>query len=174
MIWLKILARLITTLNEGATPRQIAGGLVLGFALGLMPGWPPQVWLVLVLVLILKVNLGMTLTGALLAAALAWIFDPLLDGLGAWVLQMDALQGLFTALYNSPPVALTRFNNTVMMGAFLLAVAGGMVMFPLLVRGVKVYRERFLAAFAQFRIVKFAKGSRFFGWYRKLQELGLV
>lgn len=174
MIWLRILARLLNTLKEGATPAQIALGFVLGWALGLIPGWPVQVWLLLLLLLVLQANLSMAIVGWTLAVVLAWLFDPWLDALGEAVLRAEALRGLFTALYNSPPWALTRFNNTVVMGASVTAVVSAVVLFPLLTRGVVAYRERLLARLDSFRIVQALKGTRLFGLYRRLQDMGLV
>ena len=174
MFWLKIVAKILNTLKEGATPAQIALGFVLGWAIGLVPGWPVQVWLLLLVLLVLQANLTMALVGAAIAAALAWVFDPLLDALGAAVLQAGSLQGLFTRLYNSPPWSLTRFNNTVVMGASVAAVVTAIVLFPLIVRGVRAYRERLLARIDTLRIVQVLKGTKLFGLYRRLQELGLV
>lgn len=91
---------------------------------------------------------------------------------------MDALAGIWTAMYNSPPWGLTRFNNTVVMGSFVISVVVGIVAFPFLSWGVKAYRERFLARVGKFRIVQLIAGSRWgsrlFGFYQHLQQLGFV
>jgi len=174
MIWLKIVARILRTLKEGATPAQIALGFVLGWAMGLIPGWPLQAWLLLLLLLVLQANIGIAFVGLALAAAVAWLFDPLLDALGAAVLQAGALQGLFTSLYNSPPWALTRFNNTVVMGASVAAVVTAFALFPAVVVGVKWYRTRLLERIAKWRVIGVLKQSRWLKWYFRLQELGLV
>jgi uncharacterized protein (TIGR03546 family) len=144
MLTLKLLGRLINALNAGAAPWQIAGGLVLGFLLGLIPGWPVHVMALLVLILLLDVNLTLAGVGALTAAALAWLADPWLDRLGAWLLAWESLRGAYTVLYNSPPLALTRFNNTVVMGATVLGTIIAAALFPLLIWGVRLYRARLL------------------------------
>jgi len=174
MIWIRIIAKLLAVLRDGATPAQIAGGLVLGMAFGLVPGWPVQVWVLLGLILILRVNLGMAMVGWMLAGALAWLLDPALDALGESLLRAGALQGVWTALYNVPPWALTRFNNTVVMGTMAAALVAGPLLFPLLVWAVKAYRERFLARLNKFRLVQALMGSRFYGWYRKVADTGLI
>ena len=174
MIWLKIVARILRTLKEGATPAQIALGFVLGWAIGLIPGWPVQVWALLLILLVLQANIGIAFVGAGIAAALAWLLDPVLDALGAAVLQAGALRGLFTTLYNSPPWALTRFNNTVVMGASVAAVVTAIALFPAVVAGVKWYRERLLERIAKWRVITVLKQSRWLKWYFRLQEMGLV
>lgn len=174
MFWLKIVGRILRTLKEGGAPAQIALGFVLGWAIGLVPGWPVQVWLLLVVLLVLQANLTMALVGAAVASALAWLLDPLLDALGAAVLHLGALQGLFTRLYNSPPWGLTRFNNTAVMGSSVAAVVCAVVFFPLVIWGVRAYRERFLERISRWRIAKMLKGTKIVRWYQRLQELGLV
>jgi uncharacterized protein (TIGR03546 family) len=174
MIWLKIIGKLIKTLKDGATPAQIALGIVLGWAIGLIPGWPLQVWLLVLALLLLQANIGMAFVGTAVAAALAWIFDPVLDALGGAVLTAGPLQGLFTALYNSPPWGLTRFNNTAVMGATLFALVTAPALFPLLARGVVSYRVRVLPRLARLPIMKALLGTRVVGWYRRLDQLGLL
>ena len=178
MLALKIIGWILKALKEGPTPGQLAGGIVLGFVLGSIPGWPLQVWLLVLLVLILKVNLSMVLLGAFLGAAVGLVIDPIYDAVGGWLLQMDALAGMWTALYNSPPWGLTRFNNTVIMGSFLVSGLVGVVAFPFLSWGVRLYRERFLERVGKFKIVQMIAGSRWgsrlFGFYQRLQQLGFV
>lgn len=174
MFWLKIIGTILKTLKDGATPAQIALGFVLGWAIGLTPGWPVQVWAILLLLLILQANLSMAIAAWLLAAAVGWLFDPLTDRLGAIILRADALQETFTAMYNLPPWALTRFNNTVVMGAFAASIVSAPVLFPLIILAVRWYRERLLARITKFRVVQMIMGSRLFAFYQRLQELGLV
>lgn len=175
MLWLRIAGWLLRVLKEGPTPRQIAGGLVLGWAIGIVPGWPLQVWLLLLLVLILRVNLTMVLAGGVLGAAFGWAAAPALDALGAWVLQdVAALQPLWTALYNSPPWALTRFNNTVVMGSMVVALAVVLAGFPLLVRGVHLYRTRLLPHVQKLRVVQAITGSRLYGLYQRVSQFAGV
>ena len=174
MVWLKILAKLLRVLKDGATPAQIALGFVLGWAIGMIPGWPVQVWLLVLLLLVLQANLSMAFVGMAVAAALSWIFDPALDALGGAVLTAGPLQGLFTGLYNSPPWSLTRFNNTIVMGGMLVALVTGSALFPLVVRGVRWYRERLLARMNKWRLVQLLKSSRLYGWYQRLHDLGLA
>ena len=173
MLTLKLLGRVINALNSGAAPWQIAGGMVLGFMLGLIPGWPLQVFLLLLIMFILNVNLTIAGVGAVLASASAWIFDPIVDRIGGWVLQdIGALQGLWTALYNYPPMVLTRFNNTVVMGAMVVGVVGGIIWFPLLIWLVNVYRERFLVWVQRLWIMRLITGSKIFAFYQRVSSLG--
>ncbi len=177
MLWLKLLGRVINALNKGADPWQIAGGMVLGFMLGLIPGWPIQAFALLLLMFIVNVNLTIAGVGAVVASATAWLFDPIVDRVGGWVLQdIGALRGLWTQLYNYPPMGLTRFNNTVVMGALVVGLVGAIIWFPLLIWLVRVYRERFLAWVQNLWIMRVISGSKLFQtglhWYHRITSLG--
>lgn len=172
MIWLKLLGRVINALNKGAAPWQIAGGMVLGFMLGLIPGWPIQTFLLLLVMFIINVNLTIAGVGAVLASAGAWLLDPVVDRIGGWVLQAGALQGLWTQLYNWPPMVLTRFNNTVVMGAMVVGVIGAVIWFPILIWLVRVYRGRFLIWAEKLWIMRIITGSKWFHLLQRISSLG--
>jgi len=172
MMWLKLLGKILNTLREGASPRQIAGGFVLGFALGLIPGWPLQAFLLLAVIFFLNVNLTMAGVGAALATAVALLFDPVFNAAGGWVLEAGFLHGLWTAAYNTPVFALARFNNTVVMGSTVLGVVGAVIWFPILIWAVKVYRQRVLAWINKLWIVRAVTGSRLFLWFARVASLG--
>jgi uncharacterized protein (TIGR03546 family) len=123
---------------------------------------------------VLRANITMAFVGAAIAVAVAWLLDPVLNALGAAVLGAGPLRGLFTTLYNSPPWSITRFNNTVVMGASLAAVVTAIVLFPLTVRGVRLYRERLLERVARLRVVQVLKGTKLFSLVQRLQDLGLI
>jgi uncharacterized protein (TIGR03546 family) len=173
LLLLKLLGRVINALNNGAAPWQIAGGMVLGFMLGLIPGWPIQVFLLLLFMFIVNVNLTIAGVGAVLASSLAWLFDPIVERIGGWVLQdIGALQGFWTQLYNYPPLGLTRFNNTVVMGAMVVGIIGAIVWFPILIWLVGIYRARFLQWAQKLWIMRVITGSKIFGLYQRITSLG--
>lgn len=175
MIWMRLVGWILRALREGPTPRQLSGGLALGLALGLIDGWPIQNWLLLLLILILSVNITMALAGAILGGLLGLLLDPVADALGGWLLlDMPALQGLWTALYNSPPWALTRFNNTVALGSTVLALVLIPIVFVAGAWAVRSYRERVLTRLKGMRWVQAIMGSRFYGWLLKVQDMGFI
>jgi len=174
MFWLKIIGRFLRVLREGATPGQIAAGFLLGFAIGFIPGAPLHVLILVLITLVFSVNLSMAIAGILVALAVGWLFDPLIERLGYWLLvDVHFLKGLWTAMYNSPVIMLTRFNNTVIMGASAAMLALAWPLYWLLSRGVVVYREKYLARVERLRIVQMLKASKFYRWYQRLSGLRL-
>lgn len=173
MFWLKLLGQVINALNKGAAPWQIAGGMVLGFWLGLIPGWPLQAFVLLLILFVVNVNLTIAGVGAVAASFLGWIFDPVVDRLGGWMLEdVPALKGMFTQWYNYPPMGLTRFNNTVVMGATLLGLLGAIVWFPILIWAVRRYRETVLVWVQKLWITRVITGSKAFQLLHRITSLG--
>lgn len=120
----RFLAKAVTS---ESTPRQLA----LGFALGLLIGLVPKGNLIAVTLVVMlgamKVNLG---AGMLAAFAFSWIgvlTDPLTHRIGLSVLEVPSLRPFWTGLHNIPLMPWTHFNNTVVLGSFLLGVA---LMYP--------------------------------------------
>ncbi len=173
MFWLDILYRIIKVFKDGATPGQIAWGLTLGTTMGLMPGWPLQVFVLLIISLVLNVNLTMVGLGAVVASLISWTIDPLLSSLGAFVLtEIPQLTGLFTIMYNSTFWMLTRFNNTVVMGGFTLGLISAVPLYFVFKQMVVLIRKNIVAKMANSKIAKVIKKSWVYGIYSKINEVG--
>ena len=161
MFGLQQITRLLRLLNQGQSPAQLSLALVLGLWAGLIPGWPLQVLLLVLIIGMLNINISMAIMGGLIGASLGWLIDPQLDQLGGWLLEDVAVfEPLWTALYNSPAPLLTRFNNTVVIGATLAGGLSAIVGFFILRRLIELYRERVLTTMQRFKIVQLLKGSR--------------
>lgn len=113
---------LLKALLTEATPQQMSLGLAMGILIGLVPKGN-----------LLAVSLGMILaaTQAQLAiaggaavtimAASRWI-DPFLDVVGSGMLSSAPLHGFWTWLYNVPGLPWTDFNNSIVLGGFLIGL----------------------------------------------------
>ncbi len=170
MLILKFLAKIIKILRSGATPNQIAGGLVLGMIAGLTPLFSLHNLIVLLLLIILNVNISMSLVGLGIFSAIAWFFDPLFHAFGYFMLvEVDQLQGLWTWLYGKPVIALSRFNNTVVLGSLLTALLLIVPLFFLFKKLVVLYREKLENRVQKLKIVQLLKGSKIYELYSKLK-----
>jgi len=104
-----------------SSPNQIALGAALGLFLGIVPSPLIQCALFVIIILV-KVNIKSALIAAIAGFFAAFMLDPLSDKLGYAVLTADALNPLWTYLYNVPIAPLTRFNNTVVMGSIVMCI----------------------------------------------------
>jgi uncharacterized protein (TIGR03546 family) len=167
MITIKLVLKLINILNKDASPRQIAGGMALGSIAGITPFLSLHNLIVLILVLMIRVNITSAIFSMGVFTVFAYILDPVFNKIGYFVLvKVPALQPLWTAMYNTPVVPWTSFNNTLTLGSLVFALFLFWPLYFFLVWFVKVYRERIMAKIAQWKIVQMLKASKLFGLYQ--------
>lgn len=104
------------------SPRQIAFGVAIGAVLGLVPKGN----LLAVSLLILLFSVRANRTAGLLSAAFFAMISPLCDSfthrLGDKLLAIDGMQSTYAWLYDMPLGPWFGFNNTVVLGAFVLGL----------------------------------------------------
>jgi uncharacterized protein (TIGR03546 family) len=172
MLLLAYAKKLIGILNDKASPGQIAGAAALGAVIGLLPGFSLLSVLLFLAVCLLNVNLSAALFAVALFKPVGYLLDPLAHRTGLLLLdQIRALTPLWTFLYNLPFVPYTRFNNTVVLGSFVLGLLLAAPIFLAVRRGVVVYRERWRAQIEKWKIVQALKASSFFSLYQKISGL---
>src|SRR5687767_15869037 len=113
---LKLFRSLVKTLHSDGSPAQIAYGVALGAALGLTPIANAHNLLVLLLLAVLNVSFAAGLLAWAIFVPVGFMLDPVFDRIGRWLLvDSQALRPLWTAWDNIPGLALTNFNNTVVL-----------------------------------------------------------
>jgi uncharacterized protein (TIGR03546 family) len=171
MLILKYLAKIVKILRSAASPNQIAGGFILGMVFGLTPLWSLHNLLIFIIVVILNVNISMVMFSFIICSGFAYIFDPLFHDLGYYLLvDVTSLNGLWTSMMNIPIIAFSKFNNTVVMGSFVSAIALMLPVFFLVKYGVIAYREKIDARIQKLKIVQALKGSKLYGFYEKIRD----
>lgn len=158
MFFLSTARSILQVLQADDAPWQVALGAALGMVMGFSPFNGPQNYLLFILLMYLNVNLG---AGALATAAFA-VIAALLDPVAHWIgyallVKAQGLTPLWTRLYNLPIVPFTRFNNTVVLGSFVLALV---LFVPVLflARGIFLtYRARWKPKVDRLGIMKWMK-----------------
>ena len=167
---LKLLQSLVRTLHSEGTPGQVAAGIMLGAAVGLTPLVSAHNLLIALLICVLNVSFGGALLGLALFAPLGFLLDPLFDRVGHRLLvETPALEPLWTWMYNTPGVALTAFNNTIVLGSLVswivlavpiwLAARAGIVRYRATI-GERVRQSRF------YRAVTASRAYTVYAWFR--------
>ena len=168
---LKQIFAFLKLLNSETGTHQIASGIACGFILGMSPTLSLQTLLVFIGIFAFRVQAGAAFLAAFFFKFAAYLLDPAFDTLGSAILEMNALQSTFTALYNMPIVPLTRFNNSVVMGAGVLTI----LLFPLVFIASKIavskYRTLIVARFKSTRFWKAFQATSLYKWYYKYDEL---
>lgn len=103
------------------TPHYLALGCSVGLVLGLIPKGNLLALLVATVLFSLRLNLAAAMLSTLAFSFIGPLLDPLTDRIGKTLLQADQLRPFWTWLYELPLAPWTYFNNTVVLGSFLLA-----------------------------------------------------
>ena len=172
MFYLKFIRDFVNILRAGQTPAQVAGGFALGSILGLSPMLTLQGGVIWLILLVLDVNFSAAGVAITIFSLFAYLLDPLFHRLGYLILvDIGSFNGLWTWLYNAPIAPLTRFNNTVVMGSFVAAVALFVPIYAGMKHFVVAYRTHIHARLEKWKIYRILDRSKLIGWYRRIRDL---
>jgi uncharacterized protein (TIGR03546 family) len=165
MLILKFLQQLFRALNSDGTPGQVGMGMALGLAFGLTPLGSLHNLLILAVAMLTTVSFPGVMLGWLIATPLGFALDPLFDRVGMALLTNESLAPLFTWIVNTPVVALSRLNNSIVLGSlvvwFVLLVPAYFLFRFLVAR----YREHIFAHIQKWKVVQVIKTSKLYGVY---------
>ncbi|MCI5830350.1 MAG: TIGR03546 family protein [Treponema sp.] len=119
---IKPLTKLIGALSSNTRPGAIAHAVSCGILLGFLPKNNLLWYVLFVFILFMNIQRGAYALCILLGSALTVFLDPVFDSVGYSVLTAEGMRSAYAALLNIPFVAFTKFNNTVVMGAFVCGI----------------------------------------------------
>ncbi len=79
--------------------------------------------------------------GWMLFIPVGFIFDPQFNSIGEWLLLHPSIETLWAGWYNAPVIALSNFNNTIVLGSFTSWLVLILPIFFISRIGVIKYRE---------------------------------
>jgi uncharacterized protein (TIGR03546 family) len=160
------LFRFFESIGEESSPLQLASGVTLGFFLGLTPpftlhwigGW--------LLLLCVRVNLGAALLSYGVFALLAPNLDACFHPVGKWVLtDLPWLTNFWATITELPVLPYTEFNNTVVMGSFVVSLALFPLVFLSSLAGIQKWGARFAERFRLSRPWRLWSATGLYHWY---------
>jgi uncharacterized protein (TIGR03546 family) len=164
---LKLLRSLFKTLHSDGSPGQIAFGMALGAALGLTPIANAHNLLIVLLLAVLNVSFAAGLLAWGIFVPIGFMLDPIFDRIGRWFLvETDALRPLWTAWDNIPGLALTNFNNTVVLGSVVAWIVLFLPIYFAARFGVVRYRATIGERVKSSRYYKLLEASQLYNVYR--------
>lgn len=170
-VLLKQLFDLIKLLHSENETTPIAWGISLGFVLGMTPAFSLQSVLVFLLLFLFRIQIGAAFVSAFFFKFIAFFLDPVFHAVGAQVLEIEALEPLYTQLYNMPIVPWTRFYNSIVMGSGVVAI----VLIPFVFIGAKIavskYRSTVVERVKETKLWKAFKATTFYKWYVSYDNL---
>jgi len=133
--------KIFKALNSAQRPYQVTLAIVLGMIAGLTPMAGAQTAVILLLAFVLNIHLGLFFAAAAFFAGVGYLFDPWFEQLGYAILSAEGLRGLWTSWYNSGFIRLSHFNNTLVMGSTVVALALAFPLYALLGWVIGRYRD---------------------------------
>jgi uncharacterized protein (TIGR03546 family) len=166
MLILKLIQQLIKALNSDGTPGQVAAGIAVGAALGLTPLINLHNLVLFAVALILNLSLPGFMLGWALFVPLGFILDPVFDRVGqSMLLGVPPLTPVWTTLYNSF-MALTNFNNSIVLGSFVIWLVAALPLYLLFRFAVGRYREHIYSRLKKMRLFQAVTASKAYNFYR--------
>jgi len=154
---LKPIAKFIVAMNGNLGKGQIAVGFAWGLLLGLVPAGN-VFWIVVFIVsFFFKHHHASKLLVIAILKLILQTVTPLTDMVGWEVLHIEALQPLFTSLYNMPFVPFTKFNNTLVAGGLVSGIVLWLPVFILISLLVPLYRNNVAPKIRESKLVKSVK-----------------
>ena len=146
-----------------ATPSQMAFGLAFGVLVGLVPKGNLLAIGLMMLLCSLRVNLGVGLATVFVTTWAGMLLDPITHRIGEFLLKNETLKPLWETMYDTALLPWTDFNNTVVLGSFVMG-AGAFVTLYFLSRPIFGLLTPRLVTWAQrFRLVSLLWGGELTG-----------
>lgn len=168
---IKQIINLIRLLHSDNGENQIAAGLAFGVFLGFAPFISLQTLFVFLIVFIFRVQLGAAFLSAFFFKFIAFLLDPVSDYLGRAALEHEALRPLWSSMYNMPLIPMTRFNNSIVMGSFLISIILSPFLFFIFLNLIRHYRVKILTKIEETKFWKAFKATKLYDWYSKYNDL---
>ena len=146
-----------------ATPRQMAFGFALGVLVGLVPKGNLLAIGLMMLMCSLRVNLGVGLATVFVTSWAGMLLDPITHRIGEFLLKSDALKPLWETMYDTALLPWTDFNNTVVLGSFVLGAGAFLPLYFLSRPMFGLLTPRLVAWAQRFRLVSLLWGGELTG-----------
>jgi len=152
---LKYIVKLFKALNSNSNPKEIAHAVSLAFLLGILPKNNLLWYIIFIFCCFIRINKATYGFFIIIFSLLAHFFDPLLDNIGYFVLNIDKLENFYSFLVDIPFLGFTNFNNTIVMGSLITSIV---LYFPILfisLKIIKFWRTKLAYKFKYSKLYKF-------------------
>jgi uncharacterized protein (TIGR03546 family) len=172
MLFLQLVGKLVKLLRSAAAPFQIAGGFILGMMLGFIGVRTLIAAPIVLCIIVLNVNLASVIFAAILFRFIAYLIDPFIHALGYWILvDIEPLRSVWTTLYSMKFVPYTRFNNTVVMGSFIIAIILLAPLYIAVKKFIVAYKQKYEPRIQKWKIIQALRSSALVRWFTRVKNL---
>ncbi|MBI2071299.1 MAG: TIGR03546 family protein [Elusimicrobia bacterium] len=160
----------IAILRGQKSPAATAAGFAVGAILGLLPKGNLLGIFFFLLFFLTTVDKPAAILASLLWTPVGLLVDSLAHQIGYAVLSLEALGPLWTALYNTPIVPWTHFNNTVVIGQLIIGLALFLPNYLAMKKAVAYYQQNLKPKVDKLKVIQALKAMRWYQWYESMSE----
>ena len=139
MLLPRSISKFIAVFRGSVAPPLIFMSVLLGFWMGMMPGWSGLHTALAVIVLVLNVHIGLFLLSMGIGKALSLAAAPVLYHVGVWA--HGHLAGMISTLASTPVIGITDFSRFALVGGLILGPIVGAIAGLALAFGVYNFRR---------------------------------
>jgi uncharacterized protein (TIGR03546 family) len=151
------IGKFVAVLRGSVAPPLIFLSILLGFWMGMMPGWSGLHTALAVIVLVLNVHIGLFLLSLGIAKGLSLALAPLLYHIGVWA--HGHLAGVLGTLAATPVLGITDFSR--------YALVGGMLVGPVVGAIIGLFAAFTVINFRRMMVKLDEKSEKFRAYYSK-------
>lgn len=166
---LKAIVKFFKVLNSNSHPGEIANAVCLGMMLGFLPKNNLFWYILAIFFVFLRIHRGCLTIFTFLFALIAPSLDFIFDKIGYFILTIDSLNNIFGYLLEIPFVAFTKFNNSIVMGAFIFSICAYIPVYFIVRLFLKLWRT---FAAPKIRETKFITFLNQLPMVKKINEIG--
>lgn len=154
MFLINTLVKVLKAINANQRPGEIGAAIAIAWLLALIPAGRGLWWALFLFSLFLRIHFAMQAVFLALFNLFIFLLDPLLHSIGHFLLTHPALRDFWLALWNTPPLPLLGFQNTLVTGGFVFGVLTWLPIYFLATWLVTQYRDNLHQWVAEHPLVK--------------------
>lgn len=165
---LSFLKNVVLAVTGDTEPHEMAAAVALGMMIALVPKGNLIAQVLILLAFLLDVNTALTGLAAIVLWAVTPLSDLVADRIGyALLVQAHGLKPLWTWLYNMPLAPWTAFNNTLVLGSFVLGLFLYIPVYFAAKRGLAWYQVHVQPHVLKWKVVQALKASGWIGGFTR-------
>lgn len=153
----KPFVKLLKAISSNTDPGAIGAAFSAGILLGFLPKDNVLWYVMSIFILFLYIHRGTFILAMLVGSLLTGVLDPVFDRLGMFILTNEKLIPIFSSMLEVPFLSLLKFNNTIVMGSFIIGIILFIPLYYLMKFGVILWRKYAAEKIQKLKVVQIIK-----------------
>ena len=134
------LIKLIKELNSANSEKLMIWAILLGLISGFLPTFNIITFIIIFIVFSIRIPLGLYFASWGFFSIVGYFMDYIFHKTGLSFLHANALNSIWTTLYNTPLLRWSGFNNSIIMGSLIWGIILSIILYFILSKSISSYR----------------------------------